>query len=61
MDEEVLDEGQGPKEEPIMDDELLEPTGGMDDFAFHDDFDDELEHFKMYDLDVNWENLHKIF
>jgi hypothetical protein len=35
--EEVIDGGHG---DPI-DDELLEPTGGMDDFAFHDEYEDD--------------------
>ena len=41
MDEEILNEGQGFKEEPSVDDEILEPGNGTDDFAFSDDFEDD--------------------
>ena len=40
MDEEVLNEGQSFKEDPSMEDELLEPISGADDFKFSEDYED---------------------
>ncbi|MEK7069385.1 MAG: hypothetical protein AAB945_01160 [Patescibacteria group bacterium] len=40
MDEEVLEDGQGFKEDTDTEDDLLEPMGGGDDFKFEEEYED---------------------